>query len=95
MRKVLLTDKPNIGNLSEFIDLLAIIQKEFKYDTKSINAIDTNNRNMNAQLEGKLGLLVLDYDYNYQKFYISIDSYKEDVKETKKVKSLIKELVEK
>ena len=94
MGRALLTDKPKLGALSNFIELLNILQDKFKLQTIAIGSTDTHNRDMYAELSGSLVLLKLDYKYYDEEFYISVDSNDEASEEMERMKKLIKEFVE-
>ena len=94
MVRALLTDKPKLGALSDFIELLNILQDKFKLQTITIGATDTYNRDMYAELSGSLGLLKLDYKYYDEEFYISVNSNNKGSEEIEIMRELIKEFVE-
>lgn len=94
MRRVLLTDRPKIGALSDFIELLNTLQEKFKLQTITIGSTDTYNRDMYAELSGSLALLKLDYKYYDEEFYISLDTNNEGNEEIERMRKLIKEFVE-
>ena len=93
-KKILLTNAPGIGSLSEFIDILSLIQKEYFLQTVEIGSIADNNRNRSAKLQGELAVLELDYDYNFEKFYIKIIHNKDKETEVKDLFNRIKTIVE-
>lgn len=93
-KKILLTNAPGIGALSEFIDMLSLIQKEYFLQTVEIGEITDDNRNMSAKLQGELAVLELDYDYNFEKFYIKIIHNKDKETEVKDLFDRIKTIVE-
>lgn len=95
MRRVLLTDNPELGALSDFIELLNTLQDKFKLQTITIGSTDTENRDMYAELSGSLALLKLDYKYYDEEFYISVNTNDEGSEEIERMKKLIKEFVEK
>lgn len=94
MGRSLLTDKPKLGALSEFIELLNTLQDKFKLQTITIGSTDTDNRDMYAELIGSLALLKLDYKYYDEEFYISLDTNDEGSEEIERMRKLIKEFVE-
>lgn len=94
MGRTLLTDKPKLGALSDFIELLNTLQDKFKLQTITIGSTDTDNRDMYAELSGSLALLKLDYKYYDEEFYISVDTNDEGSKEIESMRKLIKEFVE-
>ncbi|MBQ8999827.1 MAG: hypothetical protein IJ086_14220 [Clostridium sp.] len=94
MGRALLTDKPKLGALSDFIELLNTLQDKFKLQTITIGSTDTDNRDMYAELSGSLGLLKLDYKYYYEEFYISVYTNDEGSEEIERMRKLIKEFVE-
>mgnify|MGYP000912654939 CR=1 FL=1 len=94
MGRTLLTDKPKLGALSDFIELLNTLQDKFKLQTITIGSTDTDNRDMYAELSGSLALLKLDYKYYDEEFYISVDTNDEGSEEIESMRKLIKEFVE-
>ena len=94
MRRVLLTDNPKLGALSDFIELLNTLQDKFKLQTMTIGSTDTDNRNMYAELSGSLGVLKLDYKYYDEEFYISVATNDEGSEEIERMIKVIKEFVE-
>lgn len=94
MGRALLTDKPKLGALSDFIELLNTLQDKFKLQTITIGSTDTDNRDMYAELIGRLALLKLDYKYYDEEFYISLDTNYEDSEEIERMRKVIKEFVE-
>lgn len=94
MVRALLTDKPKLGELSDFIQLLNTLQDKFKLQTITIGSTDTYNRDMYAELSGSLVILKLDYNYYDEEFYISVDSNYEGSEEIERMRKLIKEFVE-
>ena len=94
MGRALLTDKPKLGSLSDFIELLNTLQDKFKLQTITIGSTDTDNRDMYAELSGSLALLKLDYKYYDEEFYISVDTNDEGSEEIERIRKLIKEFVE-
>ena len=94
MRRVLLTDNPKLGALSDFIELLNILQDKFNLQTITIGSTDTDNRNMYAELSGSLGVLKLDYKYYDEEFYISVATNDEGSEEMERMRKVIKEFVE-
>lgn len=94
MRRVLLTNNPELGALSDFIELLNILQDKFKLQTITIGSTDTDNRDMYAELSGSLALLKLYYKYYDEEFYISVDTNYEGSEEIERMRKLIKEFVE-
>jgi hypothetical protein len=94
MGRVLLTDKPKLGALSDFIELLNTLQDKFKLQTITIGSTDTDNRDMYAELSGSLALLKLDYKYYDEEFYISVDTNDEGSEDIERMRKLIKEFVE-
>lgn len=95
MGRALLTDKPKLGALSDFIELLNTLQDKFKLQTITIGSTNTDNRDMYAELSGSLAVLKLDYKYYDEEFYISIDTNYEGIEEIERMRKLIKEFVEK
>ncbi len=94
MVMALLTDKPKLGALSDFIELLNTLQDKFKLQTITIGSTDTYNRDMYAELSGSLVLLKLDYKYYDEELYISVNSNDEGNEEIERMRKLIKEFVE-
>jgi len=94
MGRALLTDKPKLGALSDFIELLNTLQDKFKLQTITIGSTDTDNRDMYAELSGSLAVLKLDYKYYDEEFYISMDTNYEGSEEIERMRKLIKEFVE-
>ncbi|HAT4331381.1 TPA: hypothetical protein I9073_003124 [Clostridium perfringens] len=91
MERILLSDTPNLGALSEFITLLDKLQNDFELQTVSINFTDTENRNMFAELRGDIGTIKLDFNYYDSKFYII--SYNKPTEKLEKIKSVIKDFI--
>lgn len=91
MEKILLSDKPNLGALDEFITLLYKLQNEFHLQTVAINSSNNDNKNMFAELRGgKTGTIKLEFDYYYSKFYLI--AYKQS-DELEKVKAVILDFI--
>lgn len=92
-KKILISDKVNIGTLDEFLDLVAKVRDEFDMQTVAIKEINSDDRNMYAKFSTRFGIMAIDYDYYYEKIYLNVICNNEDIERAEQLKNRIKEIV--
>lgn len=92
-KKILISDKVNIGTLDEFLDLVIKVRDEFDMQTIAIKEINSDDRNMYVKFSTRFGVVAIDYSYDYEKIYLNVICNDEDKETIEKLKLRIKELV--
>lgn len=92
-KKILISDKVNIGTLDEFLDLVVKVRDEFDMQTVAIKEINLDDRNMYAKFSTRFGIMAIDYDYYYEKIYLNVICNNEDIERAEQLKNRIKEIV--
>lgn len=92
-KRILISDKVNIGTLDEFLDLVAKVRDEFDMQTVAIKEINSDDRNMYAKFSTRFGIMAIDYDYYYEKIYLNVICNNEDIERAEQLKNRIKEIV--
>jgi len=92
-KKILISDKVNIGTLDEFLDLVVKVRDEFDMQTIAIKEINSDDRNMYVKFSTRFGVIAIDYDYYYEKIYLNVICNNEDIERAEQLKNRIKEIV--
>lgn len=92
-KKILISDKVNIGTLDEFLNLIVKVRSEFEMQTVAIKEINSDDRNMYAKFNTRFGVMAIDYDYYYEKIYLYVICNNEDIERVEQLKNRIKEIV--
>lgn len=92
-KKILISDKVNIGTLDEFLDLVVKVRDEFDMQTVAIKEINSDDRNMYAKFSTRFGIMAIDYDYGYEKIYLDVICNNGDIERAEQLKNRIKEIV--
>lgn len=93
MKKILISDKVNIGTLDEFLDLVIEVRKEFRMQTTAIKEINSEDRNMYVEFIAEFGRIDIEYSYDYEKIYLNVIHNVEDEEKINQLKNRIKEIV--
>ena len=92
-KRKLICEKPDIGNLDEFLELIYTLRKEFNLHTIAIGETNSDARDMFVTFSMNGATVSIDYKYYYEEIYLDFICNDDKVDTMKSIEKRIKELV--